>query len=140
MAAGKGRDFLLKIGDGASPTTFNTVGGMRTTAMQLNNNPVDVTTKDSGGIQDLLVDAGVQSFSVSADGVFSDAAQDETLRAAAFAKMLTEFQLVFANADTYTFWGLVDSYQRGGGHDGIETFSVSITRDGTPNNGTYTAA
>lgn len=137
MAAQKGRSFLLKIEDSASPASYTTVAGMTTTSMQLNNSPVDVTTKDSSGIQELLADAGVQSMSISADGRFTDGASEETLRAAAFSRTALNMQLAFPNGDTYEFEGVIESYSRAGPHDAEETFSVTISRSGA---GSYTAA
>ena len=48
MAAQKGRSLLMKIGDGASPEAFTTIGGMRSTSIAINDEMVDVTNKDSG--------------------------------------------------------------------------------------------
>ena len=49
MAAQKGSALLMKIGDGASPEVFTTIGGLRSTSISLNEEAVDVTTKDSSG-------------------------------------------------------------------------------------------
>ena len=54
MAVEKGRAFLLKIGDGGGPETFDVVGGMRSTSLRINNETVDVTNKTSGGWRELL--------------------------------------------------------------------------------------
>ena len=40
MAAQKGSALLMKIGDGASPEAFTTIGGMRSTSMTLNDEMV----------------------------------------------------------------------------------------------------
>ena len=47
MAAQKGSSLLVKIGDGASPEAFTTIGGLRSTSISLNDEAVDVTTMDS---------------------------------------------------------------------------------------------
>lgn len=36
MAAEKGSAFLLKVGDGATPVTYRTVAGLRTTQLSVN--------------------------------------------------------------------------------------------------------
>jgi len=136
MAGQKGRDFLLKIGNGASPEVFTTVGATRTNSLALNNNPVDDTTMDDAGVQSMVADAGVQSMQLSIDGLFKDAAIEETLRAAAFARTVSNYQLLFPNGDTYEANFVIQDYNRSGSFDGVETFSGTLVRSGT---GTYTA-
>lgn len=135
MSSQKGRDLLLKIGDGGGPETFTALGAARTTAMTLNNQPVDATTMDDGGIQALKADAGVQTMQIRLDGLFKDAAAEETLRAAAFARTSNNYELVFPNGDKYAAAFVVENYARGGTHDGLETFSVTLLRNGA---GTFT--
>ena len=43
MAAQKGADLLMKIGDGGSPESFTTIGGMRSTSLSMNDEMVDIT-------------------------------------------------------------------------------------------------
>jgi len=61
MAIENGSAFLLKVGDGAAPPTYQTVAGLRTTQLSVNGEAVNVTTKDSGGWRALLSGAGVRS-------------------------------------------------------------------------------
>lgn len=137
MPSQKGRDLLLKIGNGASPTeTFTTLGAARTVAMAMNNQPVDSTSMDSAGIQSMSSDAGVQTMSIRLEGLFKDAAAEETLRAAAFARTSKNYQLIFPNGDMYEGAFVIQEYARSGSYDGLETFSVSLIRNGV---GTFTA-
>lgn len=136
MAANSGNDFLLKVGDGASTEAFTTLAGMRTTSMTINNALVDITTKDSSHNRTILSGGGVKSMSISADGVFTDAAVEETLRANATANTLNNYQIEFGNGDTYEGAFLITSYQRAGSNDAEETFSVSLESSGAL---TYTA-
>ena len=73
MAAQKGQSMLMKVGNGGSPETFTTIGGLRSTSLTVNNESVDVTNKDSSGKRTFLAAAGVQSISVAGSGVFTDA-------------------------------------------------------------------
>ena len=54
MAAQKGSALLLKIGADATAApasdTYTTVGGLRSTGISMNDEAVDVTTKDSSGV------------------------------------------------------------------------------------------
>lgn len=136
MPSHKGRDFLLKIGDGATPVeAFTTLGAARTAALSLNNNPVDATTMSDAGIQTLAAEAGTQSMQITLDGLFKDASAEETLRAAAFARTSKNFQLAFPNGDVYQAAFVISEYSRGGTHDGLETFSATLARSGQ---GTFT--
>lgn len=136
MAAQKGRDFLLKMGDGASSEAFTTVAGLRNVSFSVNNSIVDVTTKSNAPNRTLLEQAGIRSVSISADGLFEDTAFEETLRAASFDDTINNFQIILPNEDTLEGAFEVSSYQRSGSHDGAETFSLTLESSGAP---TYTA-
>ncbi len=76
MVAQKGSAFVLKLGDRTSPEAFTTVGAFRTNALQINDDEVDVTHKESTGKwRELLRQAGVRSMSTSGSGVFNDDVQ-----------------------------------------------------------------
>ncbi len=137
MASQKGRDFLLKIGDGGNPETFATIGAARTNAMAINNNPVDATSMEDGGVQTMVADAGVQNLQINIDGIFKDSAAEESLRAAAMNRTASNFQLAFPNGDIYEANFIVQDYNRTGSYDGLESFSASLIRNGA---GTFTAA
>ena len=85
MAAQKGLDMLLKIN--TSGSSYATVGGLRSTSITLNDESVDVTSKDSLGHRALLAGGGMNSVSISASGVFTDASSEEACRAAFFGQM-----------------------------------------------------
>lgn len=135
MTLQKGRDLLLKIGDGGAPEVFTTIGAARTASITLNNQPVDGTTIGSTGLQELVADAGVQSLKISLDGLFKDSASEERLRAAAFNRTLDNYALFFPNGDSYSAAFVIESYSRGGTFDGLETFSATLARSGA---GTFT--
>lgn len=64
MAAQKGKDLLLKLGDGAGG--FVTVAGMRSRQLAFNAETVDVTNADSAGRwRELLAGAGVRRAALS---------------------------------------------------------------------------
>ncbi len=84
MTAQRGRDLLLKIGDGGSPEVFTSVAGLRATTLAFNSALVDITNADSAGHWRELMADGVKSASLSGSGVFKDAASDALLRTAFF--------------------------------------------------------
>lgn len=135
MPAGKGSLMILKIYNGV---TFDAISGLRSNSMDVNNETVDITNNDSGGMQELLDGAGIQSFALSADGVFLDGAVgDEDLRANAFGNTQDQFELFFANGDKISGVFAITSYNRAGSYNGEETFSISLSSSGDI---TFTAA
>lgn len=128
MAADRGLDFLLKEGTAAGGTT---VAGMRSTGLTVNNETVDITNKDSAGFRTLLADAGVQSMTISASGVFTDAVIEETVRGYAFAKSINAFGLLFPNGDALDGSWYITGYERAGEYNGEETYSFTLESSGT---------
>lgn len=135
MSSQKGRDLLLKIGNGADPEVFTALGAARAVSMALNNRPVDSTAMGNDGFQGFQADAGVQTLELRLDGLFKDAAAEETMRLAAFNRTVKNYQLVFPNGDVFAAAFVVHDYSRGGSFDGLETFSVTLARTGA---GTFT--
>lgn len=134
MAAQKGISFLLKQGTAAAGTTL---AGMRATSLTVNNETVDVTNKDSAGARTLLAAAGVQSLTVNASGVFTDAVVEETVRGYAFARSINAFGIVFENGDKIDASWYISNYERAGEYNGEETYSLTLESSGAI---TYTAA
>ena len=135
MSSQRGRDLLLKIGDGADPEVFTTIGAARTVSMSLNNQLVDNTMMDGNGFQSMQADAGVQIMELTLEGLFRDAAVEEDLRLSAFNRMARNYQLLFPNGDLYAAAFVIHEYRRGGSFDGLETFSVALIRTSS---GTFT--
>ncbi len=136
MTAQKGRDLLLKIGDGAEPEIFTTLGAARTSAMTLNNQPVDATSMDDAGIQSFIPDAGVQGMTLKLEGLFKDSGAEEKLRLAAFTRASCNYRLCFPNGDSYAAAFVAQDYARSGSFDGLESFTVTLLRSG---DGSFTA-
>jgi len=47
MSEQKGKDLLVKIGDGATPESFTTIAGLRATTLAFNAQSIDITSNDS---------------------------------------------------------------------------------------------
>ena len=131
MSAQRGRDLLVKIGDGGQPETFATVAGLRATTLSFNSTTVDVTNADSANQwRELLADAGVKSAAFSGSGVFKDAASDESLRSAFFNQIAPDFQVVVPNFGTVTGAFQIASLQYEGPYDGELKLSLSLASAG----------
>jgi TP901-1 family phage major tail protein len=135
MAAQKGSAFLLKIDTGSG--TFATVGGLRSTGITMNDEAVDVTTKDSANVRELLANGGVQTVSVSGSGVFTDATSEATLRTAFGAASFKDFQVIIPDFGTYEGSFMVASLEYAGEYNGEVTYSVTLESSGAI---TFTAA
>ena len=128
MAAGKGSEFLFKIWDGVS--AYATVGGFTANAMTINNEVVDVTTKGASKFRELLEGAGIQSMSLSGDGVFKDGVNEELMRSQAASNALANYEIYSANGDKWQGSFQIASYERSGDHNDGEKFSVTLESAG----------
>lgn len=131
ITAQPGRDLLFKVSDGTSPTTYVTVGGVRTNNVTINNNPVDITNALSAGWREFLADGGVQSLSMSVDGIFdSKTTGADILNSAAINRTTIEAQLISGHGDQFLGNFVVVSFNRTGAFDNAETFSATIESSG----------
>lgn len=130
MAAEKGRAFLIKRGDGATSETFTSIGGMRSTSLTINNEIVDITSKDDAGVRLLLADGGVSSITVSGSGVFTDSAGEVLIQTSATAMTLDNYEIVFESGDKFAGAFQVTSYERAGEHNGEVTYSLTLESSG----------
>jgi TP901-1 family phage major tail protein len=131
MAAQKGKDILIKIGDGASPESFTTVAGVRTRTLSLNAKTVDATDSDSvGQWRELLSGGGVRSMAVSGSGVFRDAGSDAMMQAAFFNQATPNWQLVIPSFGVIQGPFQIAALEYAGQHEGEATFSISLASAG----------
>lgn len=130
MTAQKGAAFLLKIGDGGSPVTYETVAGLRTTNMSINGDTVVVTHKESGGWRDLLSGAGTRSVSVSASGIFLGSDAENAIRAHALAGTLDDYELSFEDGARMQGSFLVQRLDYSGDFNGERTYSMQLESSG----------
>ena len=131
MSAQKGKDLLIKIGDGASPEAFTTVAGLRATGLAFNAQSIDVTNADSADQwRELLAGGGVKSASVTGSGVFKDAASDAALRQAFFAQATGNFQVVIPSFGTLAGPFKITALQYDGPYDGELKISLSLASAG----------
>jgi TP901-1 family phage major tail protein len=131
MAGQKGRDVLIKIGDGGAPEAFVTVAGIRAKTISLNARTVDGTSGESASAwRELIAGAGVKSASVSGAGVFKDAGSDALIQQAFFAQGAKNFQLVIPDFGTLSGAFLVEALDYSGDHDGEAAFAITLASAG----------
>jgi TP901-1 family phage major tail protein len=131
MAAQKGKDLLIKIGDGAASESFATVAGLRSTALAFNAKDVDITDANSSGQwRELLAGAGVKSATITGSGVFKDSSADAMLRAAFFDQTLVNWQIAIPDFGIVTGPFKLTSLQYEGPYDGELKISLSLASSG----------
>ncbi|WP_370033650.1 phage major tail protein, TP901-1 family [Qipengyuania mesophila] len=130
MTAQKGAAFLLKIGDGGSPVTYETVAGLRTTQMSVNGDTVVVTHKGSGGWRELLSGAGTRSVSVSASGIFLGSDAESAVRSHALAGTLDDYELSFEDGAKMRGSFLVQRLDYAGDFNGERTYALQLESSG----------
>lgn len=135
MVAQKGRELLLKLSNMLSPEVFTTIAGLRDTSITINEQEVDVTSKEDSGIRQLLSGNILSSVSVSASGVFKNDAALKTVRDAAKSGTHKIFQIVIPGTSTAggTYEGSfrITQFEHAGAHDGEAQFSLTLESDGT---------
>lgn len=127
MAAQKGKELLLKVGDGASSESFTTVGGLRSNSIALNKEMVDITNKDSvDQWREALAGAGVKSATFSGSGVFTDSAAEETVRADFFSDAFTNYQVIVPDFGTFEGAFEITALSYAGEYNGEVTYDVTL--------------
>lgn len=131
MTAQKGSLVVIKVGNGGSPTeTFTTIGGLRITTLNLNNQIVNASNLSNAPWKKSLSGAGSRSLSISGNGVFTDAASEETLRGYAFANSANNYEIHFGNGDKISGAFQIASYSRTGNVDDEETYAITLESAG----------
>ena len=131
MAGQKGRDVLIKIGDGGSPQAFVTIAGIRAKTISLNARAVDGTSAESPDAwRELIAGAGVKSATVSGAGVFKDANSDALMREAFFSQAARDWRLVIPDFGTLDGPFIIEALDYSGDHDGEAAFAITLASAG----------
>lgn len=130
MTAQRGKDLLIKLGDGASPENFTTVAGLKATSLAFNATTVDITNADSTDMWRELLNTGVKSASVTGSGVFRDQASDAALRTAFFNQSLANWQIVIPSFGIIAGPFKLTQLHYEGPYDGEVKISLSLASAG----------
>jgi TP901-1 family phage major tail protein len=129
MPAQKGKDLLIKIGDGGNG--FVTVAGLRTRQIAFNAETVDVTHAESAGRwRELLAGVGVRRASISGSGVFKDEASDARMRQVFFDSDILTYQIVIPDFGRIEGPFQITSLEYRGDHAGEVTFEMAFESAG----------
>lgn len=135
MAKQLGRAMVLRYANaGDAATNSPVIATVRSKSFTINNTPIDVTTPDaatSGGVLWMESMSGLKSVSISASGLFADAAVETQLAAAALgADPVKGFGILIPDFGTYLGKFRIESYELGGEMEGAVSFSISLTSTG----------
>ena len=130
MAIEKGSAFLLKVGNGGSPLSYQTVAGLRTTQLSVNGDAVNVTHKESGGWRELLSGAGVRSVSASGAGIFTGSAAEVRIKNNALAGLIDDYELAFESGEKLRGRFLVTRLDYAGDYNGERSYAMSLESSG----------
>lgn len=132
MTAQRGRDLLLRLGDGGQPETFTAVAGLRSTLLAFAAETLDATTPASPGAWRALLDrAGTLSARISGSGLFKDAAADGMIRATFFAQRLADWQVAIPDFGIVSGPFKLTQLQYEGPYDGEVTIALTLVSAGT---------
>lgn len=130
MAAQHGKDFLLKIEDAGTPGTYLDVGGFRSNSFRMNNETIDITSKSSNSMRELLNGGGIQSFTASGSGVFIDDTAFSDVEGLARSKALHKWQIIVPDFGTYEAEFQITDLEFSGEHNGELTYSLTLESSG----------
>lgn len=131
MAAQKGNNFLLQIGNGATPEVFTTVAGATTNSFEVNNDVIDITTKDTSRFREIMNEGGMTSFSTTIQGIWKGDAGALLLRNGVFNSSVKNAKLIFEDGSTISGPFHFTSYSVTGEHHGAVQFSATLNGAGT---------
>ena len=128
----------LAIGDNGNPEHFTELGGVQTYRMNLRNN---IARHHHANLQhrwqESLDQSGTQVLTLSADGIFSDSASEESLRALAFAGESRNYRISLGNGDTLIGAFTVNQFERNAQMEGAIHYRITLQSAGEL---TYSAA
>lgn len=125
MANDAGRDFLLK-------KNSTTIASLTVTSVRWQGQPIDVTNKDSAGVQEFLADKfASESMELNVEGYTDDdVLADIGLGSTASAKHLSDVTLNRPNGDVVSGTFILTNYEESGSHDGAHSFTATLVRSG----------
>lgn len=131
MTGRRGRDMVLKIGDGGVPEQFVTVAGLRVVRLDLSATPIETTMAESAERwREIAGAVGVKSADIVGDGLFKDAASDELVRSAFFMQSAPNWRVVEPGFGALLGPFVVRELSFSGDYEGLARFSIRLTSAG----------
>lgn len=126
MSGFKGSMALLKVGDGALPEQFRTLGGLRVSRMMINRQMVEATALREDAWRNVLPEAGKAALRVQGSGIYADSAAEQQLRGLAFSGAAAMYRIYGGEGGYVQARCIVVSYEREGKVGELATFRVTL--------------
>ncbi len=131
MTKYKGKDFLVKVGDGAGPEVFTTIAASRSVSFSVSNETVDVTDSDGAPWRELLDAAGVRSVEISVEGLFSSSTTYDTMRTKCLANTTSNYRIYQGDGGYWYGAFQVVSLEESGEYNNAQAYSMKLSSSGT---------
>lgn len=131
MATYAGEDLVLKVATSAGSTSYTTIGLMTEHTVSINNEVVDITTKDDNRWGSSAA-YGKREVVITGSGIVSDNAafgQIETSAQSAGTNLV--YQVAYGNSKTLTGAFTLGGIEYSGPNNDAQRFSITLTSDGT---------
>jgi len=130
MSAERGKDVIIRIGDGGTPEAFTAVAGLRASTFSLNAREIDATHATSPGGWRELIGAGVRQAACAGSGVFVSGAAASRLRSAFFDGAPVTLEIVAPGLGAFRGPFLIANLDYAGEWDGEATASMAFASAG----------
>ncbi len=131
MTAINATALTLLVGNGQTPETFTELGGLRNHRIALRNSPERHHHANlNHAWEESLPQSGRQQITVSGQGIFTDSASEEAIRAQAFSNNIQNFQIVLGNGDIITGAFSILNYERSAAMEGATEYQISLQSAG----------
>ncbi|MCA9511466.1 MAG: hypothetical protein KC560_12230 [Myxococcales bacterium] len=133
MSIINGRASVLQIETANGSGVYVTVGGQRTTSLQVNNQPVDVSSKDtSAGFTAWDSASSLKDVQLSAEGITDDGSAGWIrLRDLAYsADPSARFRILEGSGGIFEGEFVIDNLAHEAPHQGTVTYSVALRNKG----------
>lgn len=128
MSASGALGILLQKDVSGTPTT---IAGLRSKSLEINNQPVDVTTSDSTGRwQELLAGVAIKSLKITGSGVSQGDSLTKALVADCIAGSIDACTIVAPGIGTFAGNFAVPSFKITGEHTNAVMFEIGLESSG----------
>lgn len=128
-----GNSFLLKIADKYNSSVYTTIAALTANTLTINNTNVDITNKDAAGWVEAMPGGGALSVSLTADGIYTDDATQQTALDTLTSQIAATGTVTFGanptDLDEFVFNGITWTFVASGA-SGNQT-NIQGTKSGT---------
>ena len=127
----KGRLLLIKVSTGASPEVYNTLMGVRSRQISINNEMVDITDDQTAPFRALLGDAGNRTITLTASSIAKDDTAYQRIQENAHNPQTVESYLIqFPNGDIIEGEFHLSTLEESAEYNAAQEFSVTLESAG----------